>query len=100
MGSSTFQQDVNNLPTSLDANGNGYNEFVQKYGTHMQIGVDMGGRATQYGIASVDDYFEQSAMNLQLNAHIAFLHLKHTFVSPYAGVNRQNSLLPSNIFSH
>ena len=77
-----FENRVNTLTSS-----NLY-DFLNDYGTHVQMGLNMGGQSSLIGAVEASNSDEQTSMNIQVGARIAFFHFTTPNISPFDGINK------------
>ena len=66
-----------------------YQEFIDKYGTHAQAGLDMGGFLWTGGAVSPSDMVGHSSTTAGVSGHLAMINLKlGSTANPYSGLNR------------
>jgi len=95
--SNSFVYDVEQLPTIYDSSNpttvNKFAQFLNKYGTHVQTGVTMGGEITALGIINGTQSASYSNLAVQLQLKLSMLTVLNIDTSkwPYFGMNKNPS---------
>ena len=95
---SAFVSAVHGLPTTFNPSNQAdlskFETFLSDYGTHLQIGVEMGGEFGVYDVFDSTKRASFSDVELQINIKVSFLHFKfQPGFQSFSGINK----VPSGI---